>query len=177
MKIIKANAIDIDRVEQLYHEVIDYLDGSCNYPGWKKGVYPTRETAMEACLEGTLYVALDGDRTAGSIIVNQKPEPLYTQAKWNREYESKDCYVIHTFAVHPSYMKKGVGKELMEHAVGICRSQKGKCLRLDVTEQNLPAIKFYEKFGFQYADTVDLGYGAYGLPWFRLYELDLSCCI
>ncbi|XAM46318.1 hypothetical protein TPDSL_28260 [Terrisporobacter petrolearius] len=45
-----------------------------------------------------------------------------------------------------------------------------KELRLDVYEKNLPAIKLYEKFGFKYIDTVDLGLENYGLKWFRLYE-------
>jgi len=41
---------------------------------------------------------------------------------------------------------------------------------LDVYEGNIPAIKLYEKCGFKYMDTVDLGLGRYGLNWFRLYE-------
>ena len=45
-----------------------------------------------------------------------------------------------------------------------------KSIRLDVYEGNIPAIKLYEKCGFKYIDTVDLGLGNYGLNWFRLYE-------
>jgi RimJ/RimL family protein N-acetyltransferase len=41
---------------------------------------------------------------------------------------------------------------------------------LDVYEGNIPAISLYEKYGFKYIDTVDLGLGNYGLDWFRLYE-------
>lgn len=40
----------------------------------------------------------------------------------------------------------------------------------DVYEGNIPAINLYEKCGFKYIDTVDLGLGNYGLNWFRLYE-------
>lgn len=39
-----------------------------------------------------------------------------------------------------------------------------------VYENNLPAISLYEKCGFKYIDTVDLGLGNYGLDWFKLYE-------
>ena len=45
-----------------------------------------------------------------------------------------------------------------------------KTIRLDVYEKNIPAIKLYEKNGFIYTGTVDLGLGNYGLKWFRLYE-------
>ena len=45
-----------------------------------------------------------------------------------------------------------------------------KTVRLVVRDENLPAVRLYEKLGFVYIDTVDLGFGDYGLPWFRLYE-------
>ena len=40
----------------------------------------------------------------------------------------------------------------------------------DVDEKNAPAIRLYEKFGFCYIDTVDLGYSDYGLEKFKLYQ-------
>ena len=45
-----------------------------------------------------------------------------------------------------------------------------KAVRLDVYEKNTPAVRLYEKLGFQYVDTVDLGYSEYGLDRFRLYQ-------
>ena len=38
----------------------------------------------------------------------------------------------------------------------------GTLRKLDVYEKNEPAIRLYQKCGFQYIDTVDLGYGKYG---------------
>nr|WP_321480069.1 hypothetical protein [uncultured Bacteroides sp.] len=35
---------------------------------------------------------------------------------------------------------------------------------------NYPAISLYEKYGFEYMGTVDLGLGQYGLDWFKVYE-------
>lgn len=46
-----------------------------------------------------------------------------------------------------------------------------KLIRLDVYEGNIHLINLYEKYGFKYIDTVDLGLGNYGLKWFRLYEI------
>lgn len=37
-------------------------------------------------------------------------------------------------------------------------------------ENNMPAIRLYEKMGFHYIGTVDLGYGKYGLDWYKLYQ-------
>ena len=77
---------------------------------------------------------------------------------------------IHTFVVHPSFLKKGVGHALMDYSLELAQRSGIKSVRLDVYEKNLPAISLYEKCGFEYVDTVDLGLGQYGLDWFRLYE-------
>jgi len=45
-----------------------------------------------------------------------------------------------------------------------------KSVRLDVYEGNTAAIRAYEKCGYTYIDTVDIGLGCYGLHWFKLYE-------
>ena len=45
-----------------------------------------------------------------------------------------------------------------------------KAVRLDVYEKNIPAVRLYEKLGFHYVHTVDLGYSQYGLDRFRLYQ-------
>lgn len=64
----------------------------------------------------------------------------------------------------------GVGRALLGYAEAWAKAQGKRALRLDVHEINTPAIKLYESCGFRYIATVDLGYGAYGLKWFRLYE-------
>ncbi|MDF2881389.1 MAG: acetyltransferase [Clostridiaceae bacterium] len=59
---------------------------------------------------------------------------------------------------------------LMEFADEYSIKSKARSIRLDVYEKNIPAITLYEKCGFKYIDTVDLGLGNYGLDWFKLYE-------
>jgi ribosomal protein S18 acetylase RimI-like enzyme len=115
-------------------------------------------------------VAKYNGRIIGSIILNHEPESAYYNVKWGFDYDYSDVFVIHTFAVHPKFMKCGVGKVLMDFANKHSINSKVKSIRLDVYEGNLPAIKLYEKYGFTYIDTVDLGYGKYGLDWFKLYE-------
>ena len=52
-----------------------------------------------------------------------------------------------------------------------CAADAGmKAVRLDVYENNLPAIRLYESCGFDYIDSVDLGYSQYGLDSYRLYQ-------
>ena len=79
-------------------------------------------------------------------------------------------FVIRTFVVHPAFMHTGVGRALMRFSIEQAALCGIKSIRLDVYERNLPAISLYEKCGFHYMDTVDLGLGNYGLHWFKLYE-------
>lgn len=161
---------DIDELENLYNELNDYLEEGVNYPGWRKGMYPVRENAVAGVKNGNLYVAKHNGKIIGSIILNHEPESAYYNVKWRVELDYSDVFVIHTFAIHPKFMKYGVGKALLDFADEHSIKSKVKSVRLDVYEGNLPAIKLYEKCGYKYIDTVDLGLGIYGLDWFKLYE-------
>lgn len=106
----------------------------------------------------------------GTVILRQKQEPAYEPVDWHMELDEKDIFVIHTLAIHPDYMHQGMGKRLMEAVLSYAEEMGIKAVRLDVVCDNIPAIRLYEKCGFEYIDTVDLGLGEYGLDWFKLYE-------
>lgn len=119
---------------------------------------------------GNLYVAKQSEKIVGSIILSHDPEPAYHKVKWRIDVNYSDVFVVYTFAVHPAYLKAGVGTSLMEFATQQSLNEHIKSIRLDVYENNIPAIRLYEKNGFNYVDTVDLGLGNYGLDRFKLYE-------
>jgi len=161
---------EIDELEQLYNDLNDYLNKGINYPGWRKDAYPVRQNAIDGVKTGNLYVAKYDGKIIGTIILSNKPEPAYYKAKWEFESDYSDVIVIHTFAVHPNFLKCGVGKALIDFSIEHGVKLKARSIRLDVYEGNMPAIRLYEKCGFKYVDTVDLGLGNYGLDWFKLYE-------
>ena len=165
-----GTSADIDELEKLYNELNDYLAATINYPGWIKGIYPIREDAVAGVNDNMLYVARTDGRIAGSVILNHQPEKAYENVRWKMELDYSCIFVIHTFVVHPSFLKKGVGHALMDYSLELAQRSGINSVRLDVYEKNLPAISLYEKCGFEYVDTVDLGLGKYGLNWFKLYE-------
>ncbi len=165
-----GTSTDIDELEKLYNELNDYLAATINYPGWIKGIYPIREDAVAGVNDNMLYVARTDGRIAGSVILNHQPEKAYENVRWKMELDYSCIFVIHTFVVHPSFLKKGVGHALMDYSLELAQRSEINSVRLDVYEKNLPAISLYEKCGFEYVDTVDLGLGKYGLNWFKLYE-------
>lgn len=169
--VIKQGTIyDVEQLAQLYDDLNDFLESNVNYPGWIKGVYPTREDAQKGIASNTLYIAKIAGEIVGSVILNHVPEAAYNGADWLVDAEYSNVFVVHTFVVHPAYLKCGVGKAIMDFAINHCIDQKAKAIRLDVYEKNVPAISLYKKYGFQYIDTVDLGLGKYGLHHFHLYE-------
>ena len=169
----KANVKDIESIEKLYNSIIDYLNATHNYPGWKKGIYPTREDAISGLEEDVLYVAEVNSNIAGTIMLIHKGEDGYKQAKWSVDTSYDKVYVVYTLAVNPDYLRMGVGEKLLLFAEELAMKEGCLSIRLDVVKGNIPAIHLYEKCGFKYIDTVSFGYEEYGLPLYDLFEKDL----
>lgn len=170
LMIRKGTMNDADEISTLYDTVNDYSTVNKNYPGWLKGIYPLREDAVKGIENGGLYVAEADGKIAATLILSHEPEKAYYGVKWKKELTYDKVLVIYTFAVLPEFFGKGIGTKLLNAAESIARENGIKALRLDVLDGNTPAIKLYEKCGFEYIDTVDLGYGEHGLDNFKLYE-------
>lgn len=166
----KAVEADVDGIEKLYEDICDYLEMHKNYPGWKKGVYPVRFDAEKALMKNALYIARIEGKTAGTIILKHEPEDGYKKGKWLVKDDYRYIYVVYTLAVHPNFLKCGVGKELLMLAEQVARKEGCVSIRLDVVKGNIPAERLYQKCGYQLIGTVSLGYEEYGLPWYHLYE-------
>ena len=73
---------------------------------------------------------------------------------------------ILTFAVHPKYRQRGVGTQLLTHALNMAKTLGAKKVTLEVRVSNISAQSLYKKFGFQivamrkrfYPDTGEDGY-------------------
>ena len=170
MNIKRATEKDIDEIAQLYDDLNDYLAEHDNGPRWKKGVYPLREHAERAVAEGTLYEAVIDGRIAGAVVYSREQDEAYREIHWQIGFDVP-VIVINKLAVHPDYMRCGVAKALLNYAVELGRTQGIKAIRLDTYEENVSAIKLYEKCCFQYMGRVDLGLeDTYGLKWYKVYE-------
>ena len=169
----KANAADLDALEGLYDALCDYLAANTNYPGWEKGRYPVRAVAEAAFAADCLYVARDGDAVVGTVILNHREEPAYAGACWQIR---ENVAVVHTLAVHPAAMGRGVGRRLMEFAVAWAAGEGSRTIHLDTYEKNIPAKALYESLGFRFCGKIDLGYAAWGREWYDAYELVLGSC-
>ena len=73
----------------------------------------------------------------------------YRELEWPSLVEDSKVITIQTLAVHPDYLKKGVAKSMLNFAEEFALDKGCAALRLDVTVQNIPAIRLYEKLGCQ----------------------------
>lgn len=170
IQIRKATESDLDCIENLYENICGYLETHKNYPGWKKDIYPTRCDAEKGFQADGLYIARIDSKTAGAMILKHEPEEGYKNGNWLTEDDYQHIYVVYTLAVHPDFLKCGVGTELLMFAERVARTEQCISIRLDVVKDNFPAEQLYQKCGYQFIGTVSLGYEAYGLPWYNLYE-------
>jgi len=173
-KINMGTMDDLDVLEEIYNKLNDFLQQGINYPGWLKGIYPVRETAKAGILEKSLFTLKAGDRIAGSLILNHEQEEAYNQVCWGMEANESQVIVIHTLVVNPDFMKQGIAQRLMNFAKEYAKQKNAKAIRLDVAIQNQPAISLYEKCGYTFVGTVDLGLEYEHLKWFKLYEMGIG---
>jgi len=164
---------DLNELARLYDDLNDYLDATVNYPGWIKDIYPVKEIAEKGIQKGNLFVIRVEKDIVGSVILNHEPEQGYDEVIWGTKADYKEVFVVHTLVVHPCYLQKGVATELMNFAKVYGMEKKMKAIRLDVSINNTAAINLYEKMGYIYVGTVDLGLEYPHLKWFKLYELIL----
>ncbi|MFQ5834385.1 MAG: ribosomal protein S18-alanine N-acetyltransferase [bacterium] len=54
-----------------------------------------------------------------------------------------------TFAVHPSFRRRGLGAKLLEHLLKHAQDQSLDTITLEVRHSNLAAQRFYERFSFK----------------------------
>lgn len=170
ISIQKGSMNDLDRLAALYDHVIDALTAEINYPGWQKGIYPTVQDAKAGLEEAALFTVIEQNQLVGSFILRHRPEIGYAKADWHCDLADEQVLVIYTLAVHPAWQNQHIGQKIIDFILQYAKQTKMQAVRLDVYEGNLPAIHLYEKMGFEYIATVDLGYGDYGLEAFKLYQ-------
>lgn len=173
MIIGKGSAKDVDEVTDMYYRVTAELEENINYPAWRNGVYPTRETVEDALNAGELYVAREEDRIIGAMVLKHHNEPEFAGHTWQVDATDEEVYSLCTLAIDSAYGRRGAGRAMVEYAVALAKENGVRSVRLDVTQINTPALKIYKGLGFKYIGTFDEGeeYGRiYGERLFDMYE-------
>ena len=59
-----------------------------------------------------------------------------------------DEFHLNNIAVHPEYLRRNIGKELIQHIISRVISHDIKVILLEVSTNNMPAQKCYQSLGF-----------------------------
>lgn len=155
----KATACDIDRIEAAYDEHFEYEREHGAFTVFRKGVYPTRETAVNALNAGTLYVYEDEGGVQGSVIIDGRQAEEYKNIEWGKKLDAGKVKVVHLLMVRPSAAKRGIASALMRFAEELARGHSCEALRLDTGAQNIPAVSLYKKLGYRVVASADMKVG------------------
>ena len=109
MHFIKATSGHIDAIAAIYGRIIDAQEQGRLTVGWQRGVYPTRQTALDALGRGDLFVCVDGGQVAAAAIINRIQVPVYAEVGWLYHAGPDEVMVLHTLVVDPLMAGRGYG--------------------------------------------------------------------
>ena len=157
MKIKTAQSKDLERLYSFYDEVIAHQKLDEYSPEWTKDVYPSRND-LESFIENDSFYFVEEDQDiAAACVIRLHEDEIYLNANWSRKFEENEIAVLHLFAVHPSFRRKGYSDKLLKYMIEDNRN-KVKTIHLDVLKGNLPAFRLYEKIGFTYIGEYEVYY-------------------
>ena len=169
-----AKTEEFEAVRAFYCEMTSRMEEYEYHPKWVMGVYPSDDYLREACENGQAYLACIEDRILGAMVVNQSLNEGYENAAWVTAAKPDEVCGIHTLAVMPDALHRGVGRFLVENAIRVALQKGCRAIRLDVLSGNLPACRLYESAGFQFVERRSLYYEDTGFCDFDLYEKKVS---
>lgn len=154
MQFIKAEEKHIDAIEGIYSRIIDAQEQGRLTVGWQRGVYPTRQTALDALKRGDLFVCVDGGQVAAAAIINRIQVPVYAEVGWLYHAEPDEVMVLHTLVVDPLRAGRGYGTAFVAYYEGYARQSGCPVLRMDTNEKNAAARRLYARLGYREAGIV-----------------------
>lgn len=150
----KACLQDIEAVAAIYEAVHNAEEQGSLTVGWQRGVYPTKQTALDSLGRGDLFV-LEREKVAATAIINQSQMPEYEKCRWSLDVPAEEVMVLHTLAVEPCCRGNGCGGEFVRFYEEYARAHGCRALRMDTQEKNVEARAFYRKLGYTEAGVVD----------------------
>ncbi|MGI6153226.1 MAG: GNAT family N-acetyltransferase [Christensenellaceae bacterium] len=127
--------------DQTYRETFEAHNTRADMDAYTAQAFSARQLALElACPYSAFFFATEGGMPVGYLKLNDGP--AQTEPDMDGSVEIERIYTLR------AYHGKGLGRRILDHAIG-CAVEKAKAfLWLGVWEHNHRAIRFYEKNGF-----------------------------
>lgn len=150
----KAARDDLEAIVRLYDHTHDAEEAGLAVIGWQRGVYPVRETAVQAFDRDDMYVAEADGEIVASGIINQIQVDVYADCDWSFRGPDDDVYVLHTLVVEPESAGSGIGSAFVRYYEDLAREAGCPILRIDTNAKNVRARKLYAGLGYREAGIV-----------------------
>ena len=140
-----ANNNDLPQITSFYQDVVDNLNRN-EIPIWND-IYPAC-TYQDDSNNQVLYLLLK-DNEILAVFAVDKLNTEEGSVQW-LEPKAKALY-LYRISVNVNYLNQGIGKLALEQAEKVAKEKGAEYLRLLVGDINVPAIKFYLKWGMRQA--------------------------
>lgn len=150
MRFRKAAPDDLTAVVSFYGDVSDAMIGTAFDCQWRRDKHPTEAQIADAIAAQTLTIVDDGGAIAAAVIVNHDYDvSTDPEMPWSVDCAQDEAVIIHVLAVSPAYRGGGVARELLSHVLDEARATGMRSVRLGAALSNTPAVRLYERSGFQ----------------------------
>jgi hypothetical protein len=106
-----------------------------------------KETGIYAQERGDTPEAIERcNMQGGKLLVMEDPSNEKIVGTSWLTYDGRRIH-LHHFAIRPSHQRKGLGKKLARESLKVAR-KKSCPVKLEVHDENIPAIRLYNKLGF-----------------------------
>ena len=141
-KIEKAKIEDLDAIHQLiYDRCLQFSKKGVK--GWEVDFYPNeydKNYFIEQMKINKLFVAKFSNKVCGVMLLKDEDKDY-----WSNE---DSAYYIHHLATDANL--KGIGKVLINYAIGQCKKNNKEYLRLDCYQESQFLNEYYKKMGFNH---------------------------
>lgn len=142
MEIIVPKIEDFDEINKIAKQVHEM------HVKWRPDIYVSvdeviqKDLFKELVMNKEIYVIKEKDKIIGYVTfkINEKQR---------HGMHDRKIINIEAIGIDKKYRNKGMGSKLINHIINIGKKQKCTDLYLSVNEENINAIKFYEKLGMK----------------------------
>lgn len=168
----RAKEEDIDRIVQIYDAIHDREEAGILSIGWKRDVYPTKQTVVDAISRNDMFVEIENETIVAAAIINQIQVPEYKDCKWRYSAEAQEVMVLHTLTVAPEWTGYGFAKKFVYYYEEYARNCGCHYLRMDTNAKNKAARNLYAGLGYCESGIVPCEFN--GIPGVQLVCLEKS---
>ncbi|HYW93988.1 MAG TPA: GNAT family N-acetyltransferase [Bacteroidales bacterium] len=151
--IAQAEEKDLIEIMFVYKACVADMNASGLF-NWNTA-YPGQHDVLADIRKGDLYLYREHNATLGVVCINHEQPDEYGDLNW--KYKGP-FLVVHRLAVHPAFRNRDIGGKMMKFAHELARDKGYSAIRLDVIMVNPPALKLYQKAGFENVGTIHFAY-------------------